>query len=55
MLVWIQVKPGWENDPVWIHDGWQEIEVKSMSGYPPSGIHWVAGGNVEAGIRIIAT
>ena len=22
MLVHRHVTPGWENDPVWVHDGW---------------------------------
>ena len=32
MLVWIQLTPGWENDPVWGDDCQQGIEGRAMSG-----------------------
>ena len=55
VLVWIHVTPGWENYPMWIHEGWKGREVRGMSGKP---LQVDIGWRVEkggAGLRIMAT
>ena len=53
MLVRIQVKRGWENDPVWIHEDWQGRELKGMIGHHiRADIRWQAEKGGSGLIRI---